>query len=358
MKKRIFSALLAFMIVLSMFACASAETAAPAINLLDMNITAGGVTYDLPITVSQLTEMGVNVPDLSSLGEGQYAPFVDVDDGSCTFSLRFEYNAAAPEDPIATGCMMDVEYYPGITVSGMTLGEITLGEVIDAMGPDRSGATNADSLTYYFRDINESWTLSFDGSDRNSKLTQVHTWTDIPALYGPVETIVVCEELPDPASMPLDQIILGGNLYQTGDTVQKLLDNGWKLPLSTSPETEIVARDGNKVSGGRYLLYNGESFVKVYAYNVQETPCALKDAVIDTILVEYSFDASIIAAGGIQPGVSTYEDAVAAFGEPSSSSEEYNFTKHTFRVLNGAVRYDVYVNADNAIVGLGITGLM
>ena len=134
MKKRILSALLAAMIALSMFALASAETAAPAINLLDMNVTAGGVTYDLPITVSQLTKMGVNVPDLSSLGEGQYAPFVDVDDGHCTFSLRFEYNATAPEDPIATGCMMDVESYPGVAISGMILGETTLGEVIDAMG--------------------------------------------------------------------------------------------------------------------------------------------------------------------------------------------------------------------------------
>lgn len=355
MKRHILSLLLAVVMALSLFTCACAEAS---INLLDMNITVDGVTYDLPITVSQLTELGVTVPDLSTLGEGQYAPSVDVNDGRNAFSLRFEYNAAAPADPIATGCMMSVEYYPGVTISGMTLGETTLGEVVAAMGPDRYGATSEDSLTYYFRDVNESWNLEFDGSDSNSKLTQVHMWSDIPALYGPVEKIAVSEELPDPASMPFDQIIMGANLYQPGDTVQKLLDNGWKLPVSTDPETEIVARDGNKVSGGRYLLYNGETFVKVYAYNVSETPSALKDCVIDTIIVEYSFGAEIITADGIQPGVSTYEDAVAVFGEPSSSSEEYNFVKHTFKVLNGAVRYDVFVNAENTIVGLGITGLM
>ena len=357
MKNRIVSMLLAVMLMLGMFACASAETAASEINLLDMYITVGNNTFNLPMPASELTEMGISLPELT-VNEGEYLPFVDAHDGRNAFSLRFDYCSATPDDPWASGCYMDAEKFPGIIISGMILGETTLGEVIDAMGPDTYGKTNEESLTYYFRSVNDSWNLTFDGPNRGNKLIKVHMWTDVAAEYGPVETVTVTEELPDPFSMPYNQVIIGGNAYQEGDTVQKFLDNGWVLPLAEGPDTEIAAREGNKVHGGHYLLYNGEAVVKIWAYNTGDAAEALKNCVIDAIEVEYDYGTVMTAADGIQPGVSTYKEVVAAYGEPVDSYEKDTEVEYTFKLLNGAVRYIVTVNKANTVTAVQIDGLM
>ena len=318
MKNRILSALLAALLTLGLFACAASAESASAINLYDMSCTVGDTVYAFPVTVSALANGGLTIPDVSALGEGQYYPSVAVDDGRNAFSLRVEYCASTPDDRWATGCILTAENNTGAVVGGMTVGETTRGEVIAAAGAPRYdyGA----EISYYLAELTCVWNLTFESESDSAKLTKVSMYSDLVAQYGDISVIAFAApeaDLPDPASMPFNQVIISGHAYQAGDTVQAFLDDGWALPLSSAADKAVSGRSGSKVSGDTFCLYNGECFIKVSAYNLGDAECALKDCVVNEITVSTDLHSSMIISGGVTVG-SALSELTAAVAEPAS----------------------------------------
>lgn len=343
-----------FLLISTLLLCsfAAAETAAPAIDPCSMTLVVGSRTYTLPLSASELTEMGITLPDLSGLTEGRYYPDAEVHDGRNGFSLRFDYFPGEIDLHWATGVSLNSEDHAGMSICGLVLGKTTQKEIVAAFGPDSSGATTGSNLSYYFRKMNYIFHLTFDD---NAVLSKANVRTETLTTFGPVEAAApATEELPDPTTMPFNSIIVDGVYYQAGDTVQKLLDNGWHLPVSINIDDIVEPSEGYLLNGGNPVIYNGKTAVKITYANTTDEAIAVKDCVINEFNVESDFGTEIIAADGIQPGVSTLADAKALFGEIKTSYEN----THTFGTLNNTVNYDITVDADNNIIALAIRGLM
>ena len=360
MKNRILSILLIALLAVVALACAASAEEAGAINLYDTSLNVGGKTYDFPISVADLTAMGVNVPDVSGLSKGQYYYDVPVDDGRNAFSVRVDY-VTTTEDPFwATGVNLNSSKHAGQSVGGLVLGETTMKDVIEACGPDEHGRTyDSDYLTYYTFGNNYNWTLYFESADENAKLTRLTMSNDLVTNYGVVDsskTGVPEENLPDPASLPFDSYILDGKLYQKGATVQDLLDNGWVLPAD-HPADSAVEAGGIWVYGDRMYLYNGAGLVYVGAFNYSGEECTLTECSVSEIKASALQNSALICADGIQPGVTALSEAAATLGAPSEdSTDEDGVRTVEFEVLNG-VTYELTVDADELVTAIAIKGL-
>ena len=360
MKNRILSILLIALLAVVALACAASAEEAGAINLYDTSLNVGGKTYDFPISVADLTAMGVNVPDVSGLSKGQYYYDVPVDDGRKDFSVRVDY-VTTTEDPFwATGVNLNSSKHAGQSVGGLVLGETTMKDVIEACGPDEHGYTyDSDYLTYYTFGSNYNWTLYFESADENAKLTRLTMSNDLVTNYGVVDsskTGVPEENLPDPASLPFDSYILDGKLYQKGATVQDLLDNGWVLPAD-HPADSAVEAGGIWVYGDRMYLYNGAGLVYVGAFNYSGEECTLTECSVSEIKASALQNSALICADGIQPGVTALSEAAATLGAPSEdSTDEDGVRTVEFEVLNG-VTYELTVDADELVTAIAIKGL-
>ena len=360
MKHRILSILLIALLAVGALASAASAEEAGAINLYDTSLNVGGKTYSFPISVADLTAMGVNVPDVSGLSKGQYYYDVPVDDGRNAFSVRVDY-VTTTEDPFwATGVNLNSDKHAGLSVGGLVLGETTMKDVVDACGPDSNGRTyDSDYLTYYTFGRNYNWTLYFESADENAKLTRLTMSNDLVTNYGVVDsskTGVQEENLPDPASLPFDSYILDGKLYQKGATVQDLLDNGWVLPAD-HPADSAVEADGIWVYGDRMYLYNGAGLVYVGAFNYSGEECTLAECSVSEIKASVLQNGALICADGIQPGVTALSEAAATLGAPSDDSiDEDGVRTVEFEVLNG-VTYELTVDADELVTAIAIKGL-
>ena len=360
MKNRILSILLIALLAVVALACAASAEEAGAINLYDTSLNVGGKTYDFPISVADLTAMGVSVPDVTDLTEGKYYYDVPVDDGRNAFSVRVDY-VTTTEDPFwATGVNLNSDKHAGQSVGGLVLGETTMKDVIEACGPDEHGYTyDSDYLTYYTFGSNYNWTLYFESADENAKLTRLTMSNDLVTNYGVVDsskTGVPEENLPDPASLPFDSYILDGKLYQKGATVQDLLDNGWVLPAD-HPADSAVEAGGIWVYGDRMYLYNGAGLVYVGAFNYSGEECTLAECSVSEIKASALQNSALICADGIQPGVTALSEAAATLGAPSEdSTDEDGVRTVEFEVLNG-VTYELTVDADELVTAIAIKGL-
>ena len=360
MQNRILSILLIALLAVGALACAASAEEAGAINLYDTSLNVGGKTYSFPISVADLTAMGVNVPDVSGLSKGQYYYDVPVDDGRNAFSVRVDY-VTTTEDPFwATGVNLSSSKHAGQSVGGLVLGETTMKDVVDACGPDSNGRTyDSDYLTYYTFGSNYNWTLYFESADENAKLTRLTMSNDLVTNYGVVDasrTGVPEENLPDPASLPFDSYILDGKLYQKGATVQDLLDNGWVLPAD-HPADATVEAGGIWVYGDRMYLYNGAGLVYVGAFNYSGEECTLAECSVSEIKASALQNGALICADGIQPGVTALSEAAATLGAPSDdSTDEDGVRTVEFEVLNG-VTYTLTVDADELVTAIAIKGL-
>ena len=369
MKNRILSVLLAALLLLSMSVCTVSAESAGEINLLDMSCTVDANTYAFPVLVSDLADGGLTIPDVSGLTEGQYYPAVEVNDGRNSFSLRVEYCASTPDERWATGCILTAENNTGAVVGGMTVGETTRSDVIAAAG-EPTYDYGAD-ISYYLAELTCVWNLTFEDDSDSAKLTKVSMYSDLICQYGDISVISFSDpdaDLPDPASMPFNQIIVEGHAYQAGDTVQAFLDNGWALPLTSDAEKVIAARSGSKVSGDTFRMYNGECLIEVSAYNLGDAECALKDCVVNEICVSTAMSSSMTVANGVEIN-SVLSELTAALGEPASVKAdpiEEGVINVVYDVLNGNVHYTACVAADSAealtseepIFELSIRGLM
>ena len=362
MKNRILSLLLAALMAIGALACAASAEEAPAINLYDTTLTVGDTTYAFPVSVADLAAMGVSIPDVTGLSEGQYYYDVPVDDGRNAFSVRVD-RLSTTEDPLwATGVNLNSTKHAGQSVGGLVLGETTMKEVVDACGPDSNGRTyDYDYLTYYTFGDNFVWNLYFESADEGAKLTRLTMYNALAANYGAVDGSMAGapeENLPDPATLPYDAFILDGKLYQKGATVQQLLDNGWVLPKGHEADTTVAARDGNTVKGDRMWLYNGASLVKVSAFNTTDAECTLADCAIDSIHADVCNGVSIVCADGLENGASRYEEVIAILGNPISTSDDASgFRVLQYNVLN-SVNYSIGVNAGGDVAYITIDGLM
>ena len=360
MKNRILSILLIALLAVGALASAASAEEAGAINLYDTSLNVGGKTYSFPISVADLTAMGVNVPDVSGLSKGQYYYYVPVDDGRNAFSVRVDY-VTTTEDPFwATGVNLSSSKHAGQSVGGLVLGETTMKDVIEACGPDEHGYTyDSDYLTYYTFGRNYNWTLYFESADENAKLTRLTMSNDLVTNYGVVDsskTGVPEENLPDPASLPFNSYILDGKLYQKGATVQDLLDNGWVLPAD-HPADSAVEAGGIWVYGDRMYLYNGAGLVYVGAFNYSGEECTLAECSVSEIKASALQTGALICADGIQPGVTALSEAAATLGAPSDdSTDEDGVRTVEFEVLNG-VTYELTVDADELVTAIAIKGL-
>ena len=360
MKNRILSILLIALLAVVALACAASAEEAGAINLYDTSLNVGGKTYDFPISVADLTAMGVNVPDVSGLSKGQYYYDVPVDDGRNAFSVRVDY-VTTTEDPFwATGVNLNSDKHAGQSVGGLVLGETTMKDVIEACGPDEHGYTyDSDYLTYYTFGSNYNWTLYFESADENAKLTRLTMSNDLVTNYGVVDsskTGVPEENLPDPASLPFDSYILDGKLYQKGATVQDLLDNGWVLPAD-HPADSAVEAGGIWVYGDRMYLYNGAGLVYVGAFNYSGEECTLAECSVSEIKASVLQNGALICADGIQPGVTALSEAAATLGAAvEDKTDDDGVRTVAFNVLNG-VTYTLTVDADELVTAIAIEGL-
>lgn len=357
MKKQILSILLASMLVLSVFAGAAAE----GISLTDTTLHVGDHAYTLPASVEALTEQGVNFPDVSSIQEGYYSPFVGVDNGRTGFTLNVKYLTSTEEPHWATGVNWNSTDYAGLAVGGMVLGETTREEIINACGPDHYGKTyEGTELTYYAWNMNYSWSLAFDSEAPEAKLTRIIMENTLVTTYGVVDSSnagVADSDLPDTATMSFAEFILDGKHYVKGVTVQDLLDDGWVMPVSKA-EVTVNARSGSRLSGDSIQMYNGASMVTVRAFNPSDAECSLAKCTIDSVSADVDLNAFIVCADGLANGVTTYADAAAILGEPAKTEESENGVKEiTFKVLNN-MSYVLTVNADDLVTGIVVDGLI
>lgn len=359
MKNCILSIFLIIVLALSCVAFAEENT----ISLTDSTLYVGNKTYTFPISIADLTELGVDIPDVSNLTAGVYYPGVDVNDGRNGFAIRIEYLSNL-EDPIwATGVNLNSDNHAGMSVGGMVLGETTRGEIIAACGGDNYGNTyEGDSLTYYAYNINYIWYLSFDGTAEDSKLTRVSMHNELTEKYGEVDASnagVKDNDLPDTSAMGFNEFILDGKYYAKNSTVQDLLDNGWVLTFDDA-EKSVAAKDGLIMAGGSLWLYNGVSMVRINAFNTNEAEgeYGYADCTINSVYADVCNNATIVCADGLTNMGSTYDDAVAILGEPTSIEEnETGFRDVSFTVLNN-VKYTIGVNTDGSITYITITNLI
>ena len=361
MKNRILSLLLVVLLVIGTFACAASAEEASAINLYDTSLIVGGKTYVFPISVADLTAMGVSVPDVTGLTEGKYYYEVPVDDGRNPFSVRVDY-VTTTEDPFwATGVNLNSDKHAGQSVGGLVLGETTMKDVVDACGPDEYGYTyDRDYLTYFTFGNHYSWHLYFESASENAKLTRLTMNNELVTTYGDVDTSkagVQEENLPDPASLPFNSYILDGKLYQKGATVQDLLDNGWVLPADHPADTAVEVGSSSMIYGERMYMYNGVGLIYVGAFNYGGEECTLAECTINQIEASVRQNGPLLCADGIQPGVTTLSEAAATLGTPSKDSTDDDGVRTVeFKVLNG-VTYYLTVDADELVTAIGIRGL-
>ncbi len=214
-------------------------------------------------------------------------------------------------------------------------------------------------MTYYSFLGHESLTIYFDSANADAAAKHIFAESDIIGSYGSAVSAqagVEQSDLPAVEDMAFNQFVLDGKLYQSGDTLQKLLDNGWILPASRAADTMIEALDGSRASGDRFDLYNGSGIVTVAVYNTMDSECALAECEINEVTVDANGNVSFTAADGLKLG-SSYADAAALLGEATSpKTNEDGSTVNTFSVLNN-LKYEI-TDINGSVSNISIRGLM
>lgn len=319
-----------------------------------------GKSYTFPMSADECKAAGIALPELGALSAGQYYPSVNVNNGREQFSVRVEMDAATGEFCV-TGFDLSLNDIPDAALAGITLGKTTQTEVYELLGADHSGTLpgTSDSMTYYYYLGHEALHIYFDSADANAVAKHVVASSDLVSTYGmqvSAQAGVEDEELPAAADLAFNQFILAGKLYQSGVTLQTLLDNGWILPASHSADQLIAAREGSRASGERFDLYNGSSIVEVAVYNTSESECTLADCVINQIVADQEGRAALTFANGLTIG-SDAADAAQFFGEATKQSANDDGTVvTTFKVLRN-LEY-VITELDGVVTNISIRGLM
>ena len=128
-------------------------------------------------------------------------------------------------------------------------------------------------------------------------------------------------DLPEASDLEFNQVIIGGQLYTGEATLQDYLNNGWKLESRYDLAQEVDGRRNNTLYGLGATLYNGEHLLQVGVYNKSEEPAALANCNVTQVTVKADLGANCVTlAKGLNIG-STYDEVIAALGEPRTTSE-------------------------------------
>lgn len=351
MKNRILSMLLAVMLAVSVFCGAAlAEETASAIDLTDLTLTIGENSYAFPMSIDACKEAGLNVPEFAALTEGQYYPYVGVNNGSDKFDLRVELCAG---DHWATGFTARNDEIPGAKVGDIVLGETTRREITDALGEPRYSYD--DNVSYYTFGSMLIWNIYFDGASDQAKVSKIIAHSKIPGEFG-AEFVVICgTEAADAAELTFTEFILNGKKYAPGTTVQNLLDDGWVLANSIVDTVEPSA--GFLVYGDSGYLYNGVGLVYIKAYNYstdKEIPFA--ECMVNSVETWDSYKTSLVFAGGITVD-STLAEAEAVLGaHVSETVTDDGLNEYSFEVEEGA-DYTIRTNDAGEIIFMAISDM-
>lgn len=346
---------LLLVIALLLMGTAVAET--PDIHTV---VLPSGESYTFPMSADECKAAGIALPELAALSDGQYYPSVKVNNGREQFAVRVEMDAATGEFCV-TGFNLNLSDIADATLADITLGKTTQTEVYDLLGADHYGTLPgaSDNMTYYYFMGHEGLTIYFDSADANAVARHIIASSDLVSTYGmqfSAQDGVEDADLPADADLSFNQFILAGKLYQSGDTLQALLDNGWILPASRSADQLIAALDGSRASGDRFDLYNGSSIVTVAVYNTSESECTLADCMINQIVVDQESRAAFTIVDGLTIG-SDAADAAKIFGEAVKQSANNDGTVvNTFTVLHN-LQFEI-TELDGVVTNISIRGLM
>lgn len=334
-----------------------AACAESAYDLTDLTLNTGSASYTLPASVAECRAAGINIPDFDPLNENEYYFAVPVDDGRAAFEIRMDYCAASPDLHYVTGWTVSQKNAPGASIGGLVLGETTLKDLVAALGADDRGFEKDEAMYYSAMHNNLKWQLKFDGKGKKATLQEIYVYTQLPGLYG-IEFSPAGQpdaDLPSPEALGFDQYILGGKLYQKGDKLQKLIDNGWVVDARHA-EATLGAVEEYFLHSQEVVLYNGEGTICVSVYNPAEADAPLAECLVHRVGTELYDNSGLVIANGLTPGVSTIEDVQAVLGEPANKRKDDNEVVYEFKVLNG-VTYTV-VEADERIISIEISDLI
>lgn len=346
---------LLLVIALLLMGTAVAET--PDIHTV---VLPSGESYTFPMSADECEAAGIALPELAALSAGQYYPSVKVTNGREQFAVRVETDAATGEFCV-TGFSLTLSDIADATLAGITLGKTTQTEVYDLLGADHHGTLPgaSDSMTYYYFMGHEGLTIYFDSADANAVAKHIIASSDLVSTYGmqvSAQAGVEDENLPAAADLAFNQFILAGKLYQSGDTLQALLDNGWILPASHSVDQLIEARDGSRASGARFDLYNGSSIVTVAVYNTSESECRLADCVINQIDADQEGRVALTVSDGLTIA-SDAADAAKIFGEAAKQSANDDGTVVTTYTVLHNLQFEI-TELNGVVTNISIRGLM
>lgn len=342
------------------FTCAlmtGGACAESAIDLTDLTLHAGAASYSLPVSLEEARAAGINIQDFDPPAEGEYYFAIPVDDGRSAFKIRVDYCAASPDLQCITGWTVSQENAPGASIGGLVLGETTSKEVVAALGADNSGYEKGETLHYSAMHGNVQWQLKFDGKGKKAKLEEIYVYTYIPARYG-LEFSPAGQpdaDLPAPEALGFDQFILGGKLYQKGDNLQKLIDNGWVVDARFAGST-VQAREEYLLHSQEVVLCNGTGAILVSVYNPTDADAPLAECLVHKVETKVNDKSGLVLANNLTPGVSTIEDAKAVLGEPVDKRKDDNEVIYRFKVLNG-VTYTI-VEENKLITSIEISDLV
>lgn len=353
MIRKLIAALLALVFICTLCAGVCAESA---IDLTDLTLHTSSASYSMPASLEEARAAGINIQDFDPPAENEYYFAIPADDGRSAFKLRVDYCAASPDLQYITGWTVSQKKAPGASIGGLVLGETTAKEVVAALGADNSGYEKGETLHYSAMHGNVQWQLKFDGKGKKAKLEEIYVYTYIPARYGlEFSPAAPDANLPAPEAMGFDQFILGGKLYQKGDNLQKLIDNGWVVDARFAGGT-VEAREEYLLHSQEVVLYNGTGTIRVSVYNPTDADAPLAECLVHEVETKLNDKSGLVLANNLTPGVSTIKDVQAVLGEPVDKRKDDNEVIYKFKVLNG-VTYTI-VEEDKQIISIEVSDLV
>ena len=331
------------------------------IDLMNLTVSfVDGTMYALPMSLDDAAAAGLNIPsDLYSLEAGYYYS-VQINDREGDeeefnqFTANVVCNPDTPDMPWINGLTISAANNTGASVAGITIGTTTRDEVVGALGADAHGETEAETLNYFQMDNNIICSVEFDGNVVKRLILKNGLVDAYGTVYAPAEPAA---GLPAADAMELNQIIIRGKLYDGSATLNDFLNAGWKLPSRISLEDEVKARRGNTVYSKILTLYDGENMLSIQVGNKTEDALPLADCCLLKVHLNADWGADCVTvANGLNVG-SSYDDVIAALGEPRTMSDESEGIKKLHYNLMIMDTYTWVIEIDtftNKVVGMDI----
>ncbi len=136
------------------------------------------------------------------------------------------------------------------------------------------------------------------------------------------------------------QIMIDNEIYTFPMKYRTFAAYGWNCDAA---EDSMMEPDHYE----RYVFTRGGQTCEAYLLNLSVSTVSLKDCIVAGIVIEEhdwgDLDCTIALAGGLIRGVSSADDILAAYGEPTGKYEGSLYTQYTYREdYNREVELEVY----------------